>query len=395
MSRWAPVQRRHSKFGVRACFWWFCFLTALTLTSCSGCDHNKGGDANGSAASDAGQSVGAHYERNDGKERVIVFVHGIYGSAAGTWTCPRTGLTWPKMLLSDKAFDNADIYVAQYPTNFTGNLMSIDDQVGNLMNRLEGDKVFSKHNEVVFVAHSMGGLIVQRLLLTHHDLAPKVRFIYFLSTPQEGSAIARLGHALNGDPNLQQMFPGDSNTYLQNIEAEWMGANFGIPRYCTIERKPMHGVLVVDGESGTRNCQKVVALDEDHAGVAKPCSSNDDSYIALRVAEEANPVLRTENTTRDYRSYQPVDCNHTNSGVLDASVPLTPSLYERVTGPPAAHYENSDHTKGETGPTVVSYQANTAKVQYGFNGEDAGLGCRGGHTTIVVTFPIERKVPVQ
>ena len=71
--------------------------------------------------------------------------------------------------------------------------MSIDDQVSNLMNRLEGDKLFSKHNEVVFVAHSMGGLIVQRLLLTHHDLAPKVRFIYFLSTPQEGSAIARLG----------------------------------------------------------------------------------------------------------------------------------------------------------------------------------------------------------
>jgi hypothetical protein len=30
-------------------------------------------------------------------------------------------------------------------------------------------------------------------------LAVKVGFIYSLSTPQEGSAIARLGHVLNGD----------------------------------------------------------------------------------------------------------------------------------------------------------------------------------------------------
>jgi hypothetical protein len=200
---------------------------------------------------------------------------------------------------------------------------------------------------------------------------------------------------LNGDPDLKQIFPGDSNTYLQNIEAEWMGANFGIPRYCTIERKAMKGLLVVDRESGTRNCQKVVALDEDHSGVAKPCSKNDDSYIALRVAEEANPVLHTETTKREWRSYQEVGCNHTNSNVLDASVSLDPAFYERVTGAASAYYEKSDHTKGETGPTVMSQQGNTARVQYGFNGEDEGFGCRGGHTTIVVSFPVERKVPVQ
>jgi hypothetical protein len=152
--------------------------------------------------------------------------------------------------------------------------------------------------------------------------------------------------------------------------------------------------LVVDRLSGTRNCDKAVALDEDHSGVAKPCSTNDDAYIALSNAEDEKPVLRTENTTRDWRSYQEVGCNHTNSSILDASVSLDPKLYEKVTGAPAAHFEASDHTKGETGPKVLSYQGNTAKVQYGFNGEDEGFGCMGGHTTIVVTFPIERKVPV-
>lgn len=377
-----------------------CFLLLLVLSSCSGRNPNKPTQdtqppvSADSSTLDAGGSAPSRYERNDGKQRVIVFVHGIYGTAADTWTCARTGQTWPKMLLSDPHFANTDVYVVQYPTHFTKNLMSIDDQVSNLMNRLEADAVFSKHSEVVFVAHSMGGLVVQRLLLTHHELAVKVRFIYFLSTPQEGAAIARLGHILTGDPDLQQMLHGDSNTYLQNIESEWMGANFGIPRYCTIERKAIKGVLVVDRDSGTRNCQKVVALDEDHIGVAKPCSSNDDSYVALRVAEDANPVLKTESLNRDWRSYQEVGCNRTNSGILDASVSLDPNFFEKVVGSAAAHYEGSDHTKGETGPTVISQQGNTAKVQYGFNGEDKGLGCRGGHTTIVVRFPIERKVPV-
>lgn len=400
MSNWAPVSElrkltRRSRYLTVSCF-----LFLIILASCKGCDPVKptsltpSGEAAGGGAGKPEEQGQSHYERNDGKERVIVFVHGIYGSAAATWTCAKTGVTWPKLLIGDPKFSNTDVYVAQYPTHFAKNLMSIDDQVSNLMSRLEADGVFSKHTEVVFVAHSLGGLVVQRLLLTHHELAAKVRFIYFLSTPEEGSAIARIGHALNDDPDLQQMFPGDSNTYLQNIETEWNGAQFGIPRYCTYERKTTKGVLVVDRLSGTRNCDKAVALDEDHSGIAKPCSTNDDAYIALSNAEDEKPVLRTENTTRDWRSYQEVGCNHTNSSILDASVSLDPKLYEKVTGAPAAHFEASDHTKGETGPKVLSYQGNTAKVQYGFNGEDEGFGCRGGHTTIVVTFPIERKVPV-
>lgn len=235
--------------------------------------------------------------------------------------------------------------------------------------------------------------MVQRLLLTHHELAKKVRYIYFLATPQEGSAVARLGHIFSGDPDLKQMLPGDSNTYLQNMEAEWIGANFAIPRYCTVERKAIKGVLVVDRESGTRNCAKVVALDEDHLGVAKPCSTNDDSYVALRVAEENNPVLRTVTTSKSWSQWLGVDCSHTNSGTLTASVSLDPSLYERVIGAASAQYQNSDHVKDATGPTITGQKDNTATLAYGFNGEDSGFGCRGGHTTIVVTFPIEQKLP--
>jgi hypothetical protein len=41
------------------------------------------------AAQNAFEPAVSKYERNDKKDRVIVFVHGIFGSARDTWACPR------------------------------------------------------------------------------------------------------------------------------------------------------------------------------------------------------------------------------------------------------------------------------------------------------------------
>jgi len=43
--------------------------------------------------------------------------------------------------------------------------------------------------------HSLGGLVTQRLLLTHRELIPKVKFIYFFSTPDEGAINGKAGPA--------------------------------------------------------------------------------------------------------------------------------------------------------------------------------------------------------
>jgi pimeloyl-ACP methyl ester carboxylesterase len=230
-----------------------------------------------------------HYERNQRKERVIVFVHGLFGDATSTWTCPAKTY-WPAMLLKDHAFDDSDIYVASYDTPYLGNRMTIDDVVANLDNRLENDHIF-EHRDVVFVAHSLGGLIVQRFLLTHREYAKQVKVIYFFSTPETGAEVAKVGSIFSQDPLLREMFPGGENDYLQNLEMEWRAGDFGnIRRYCAYEMQPTNGILVVDRLSGTRNCGKVVALNENHISIVKPCSVEDDAYIALRNAVEENPA---------------------------------------------------------------------------------------------------------
>lgn len=230
--------------------WLTIALLAACLTSCSSCTRNKEGAVNGGQPADANPSParpgdGGHYQRNEGKDRVIVFVHGIYGSAATTWSCAQGKISWPELMAADDTFKNSDIYVVDYPSPKIGNIMSIDEEVSNIMNRMTDAKVFD-HSEVVFLVHSLGGLITQRLLLSHRELIPKVKFIYFFSTPDEGAQVARLGHMLNDDPLLRQMFPGDENTYIESIETRLDSGQTGNApvlrfRAATHERRPCGG----------------------------------------------------------------------------------------------------------------------------------------------------------
>lgn len=190
------------------------------------------------SASASDESSASHYIRDGHKDRVIVFVHGLYGDATESWACKRSP-SWQTMMLDDPAFSDADIYVAGFATPRRGNKMTVDEVVASLKNHFDADKVISSHRDIVFVAHSLGGIIVQRYLLTHREVAKKTRFIYFYSTPETGSQLASLAHLFNSDPLLKELVSGDSNDYLQNLEAEWLNASFGnVKRLCAYEKSP-------------------------------------------------------------------------------------------------------------------------------------------------------------
>lgn len=272
-------------------------------------------------------SPSAHYERPLSKEgpyngRVIVFVHGIFGDADATWRYS-ANVYWPRLLLSDEAFRDSDIYVASYPSPYLGSTMNIDEVVASLNNRLENDGVFSNHREVVFVCHSLGGLVVQRLLLTFRTYATQVRFIYFFSTPQTGAEIARLASAFSSNPLLRELIPGDENDYLQNLENEWRASNFRIRRFCAYEKKPYKGVLVVGRLSGTRSCDELpIPINEDHIGIVKPDSTSHPSYLALRNAVKRYPQPTKKKSHLPVAGKPPETANHLGATVLSLSVRL-------------------------------------------------------------------------
>jgi pimeloyl-ACP methyl ester carboxylesterase len=128
-----------------------------------------------------GQAAGS--PSSSPRARVIVFVHGLHGSRE-SWRAAN-GAYWPDMLRTDPRFAYSDVDVAEYPTPASHGKMSSAQLSDILWTRLKQDHVW-EHREVVFIAHSLGGILVEEMLLRHPLEASRVRFIVSYGTPHEG-----------------------------------------------------------------------------------------------------------------------------------------------------------------------------------------------------------------
>lgn len=229
-------------------------------------------------------SPSAHYVSDHHASRVIVFVHGLNGNARDTWLFDSAHY-WPKMIADDPSFADTDIYVASYPTPARGNHMSVNDLISYLSDELEDAGIFSQHKQVIFVAHSLGGIVVQQLLLTYRDknLASKVPFIYLYATPQTGSDLANIGKLFKPDPLIKELAHGEGNFVLASMDTAWLHSGFeNIKRYCAYETQTEKGFKVVSRESATRGCNDQVAIDSNHQNIVKPRDTAARSYTALK-----------------------------------------------------------------------------------------------------------------
>ena len=77
----------------------------------------------------AGHLAESTYIRNTGKDKVIIFVHGLLGDSVSTWTNGQS--YWPMMIANDHDFDGFDVFVYQYPTSINADLSP--DQVADDM----------------------------------------------------------------------------------------------------------------------------------------------------------------------------------------------------------------------------------------------------------------------
>jgi len=145
----------------------------------------------------------------------IVFVHGLYGHPKGTWTSGRYGLGgvfWPSQLLPPMVEEeearilvygyNAD--VSSFTDGFSGD--KIHNHAEHLIAELCANRRIKRAAErpIVFVAHSLGGLVLKRALIyssevrgnyTEHlrSIHVSTYGILFLGTPHLGTDPAKWG----------------------------------------------------------------------------------------------------------------------------------------------------------------------------------------------------------
>lgn len=240
------------------------------------------------AALSAPQSATGYVQpQKAGAERVVVFVHGVLGDARQTWTASN-GAYWPDMLRKDDAFADDDVFVYDYPTPIFAASYSIDELADNLRLVLDQYSVFDEHKQVVFICHSMGGLVVRAFLLKYQkdDYASRVPMIYFLATPTSGSEVSQLAKLVNSEnPQFRDMVKWRDEAYVGNLVRQWLAADFTIASHCAYEKQAVYGLTIVNPDSAVLLCNKPLdPMLRDHITIAKPVDANDLPYTAVKVA---------------------------------------------------------------------------------------------------------------
>ncbi|KAL6235579.1 hypothetical protein BDW75DRAFT_230196 [Aspergillus navahoensis] len=264
----------------------------------------------------------------------IVFVHGLNGHPHRTWTSSKTGTFWPVDLLPD-VLSSCRVRILSY--GYNANVTSFTDGASKdrilnhsetLAASLAANRTIKDCTErpIVFVCHSLGGLVVKRALIYSRSLTNEkvehLRSIYvstygilFLGTPHNGSEVAKWGLLLqnicsavlprkfvDSSPQLIKALKTNNET-LQNINSLFADM---MPRFriCFFhETLPMDvkgtRELIVDESSAAPHADGVerMGIEADHSHMCKFDDETAPGYEAvavalLRFAREAPATIR-------------------------------------------------------------------------------------------------------
>lgn len=228
-----------------------------------------------------------YVRREPANRQVIVFVHGVLGNSADTWTHATAKTYWPTLLTQDKEFDGANIFVVDYPSRKIGASLSIDELAESLRLALESEGVLG-HSEIIFVGHSMGGLITRAFLIKYREsAAKKVKLLYFFATPTTGASIASIASLASQNSQFAKMLPMTSDAYLADVHRAWLAATelSALPSFCAYETQATFGVKIVEQQSATSLCnRRVDPVDRNHLEIVKPRGRDDAPYLAFKSA---------------------------------------------------------------------------------------------------------------
>lgn len=259
----------------------------------------------------------------------VVFVHGLFGDTDGTWT-NASGKSFFTLLKSAPGIGNqVDIFAFGFTSNKLKNgSLDIREAANMLEQSLQYNGVWN-YPTVVFVAHSMGGLIAMREMIDNPAHRDKVPLMVFYATPQEGSQITAIAQHVVGNPAVRQMLMADQNDFLQLLSDEWgrLPDQDKPAIICAYETAPLAGVMIVPWSSATRFCKDVPTAIEgtDHLTIVKPDRLAHPSVVVLVNAlnkyvfgSSSQPLLVTPDFQHegDHWTYELTDPNGRNDARL-------------------------------------------------------------------------------
>ncbi|PVH82277.1 hypothetical protein DL98DRAFT_143111 [Cadophora sp. DSE1049] len=251
------------------------------------------------------------YTPKKGYKVDIIFVHGLGGSSRRTWSKSQDRDSfWPELFLPrEPTLSEARISTFGYNSELNSispSILSVHDFAKSLLfdlkyaNGTDGEAAEYGSKPIVFIAHSLGGLIVKKAYIlgsvdeSFRDVVSSVKSIVFLATPHGGSDLSRtLADLLSvtGRPkytnvaHLKDQSISQINEEFRHVSGGHMSdlklASFYETRATSLG---VQKTLIVRKDAAVLNQpgEVVAPMDADHRNICKFDSRDDPNYRTLQ-----------------------------------------------------------------------------------------------------------------
>lgn len=244
------------------------------------------------------------YHTNPSSNRVIVFVHGVLSNVRTAWLSNSeedAPVFWPEIVRKDPVFSNPSIFLAGYYSEVGSGQYDVPDASNNLgvlfRNPLGGSsKAILDYDEIVIVAHSLGGIVVRNFLEEERELFSNKKLgLVLMASPSLGSKDAdRLSWLIDAFENKQGERLRWRTEFLTNLDRRFRNLveDQKIPNFVGAEAVENHFIIrgpwywpferevIVSKESGGRYFRDATIIPQsDHFSIVKPASSSSDSHL--------------------------------------------------------------------------------------------------------------------
>ena len=231
---------------------------------------------------------------------VFIFVHGVQSSAKECWFQPKTGAFWPKLVEADPTLAAASVFLGGYFTEVDSGEYGIRDCARELLEGLSraaaGNPAVIDHERLVFVCHSLGGIVTRYMLECWRELfESKSILLVLIASPSIGSqwansleAVIELFRSRTGrelrwksdslddlDRRFKEM--QDLRLIPRLAGCEWCEQNFPkVPGFVGIP--PIVGADSAARYFGDRR----LIPGSDHISIVKPANAEERVHLLLR-----------------------------------------------------------------------------------------------------------------
>lgn len=270
----------------------------VALAVCQGCGKNNDSDA--VAANERPNTINPYWvhQATPRSRTVVVFVHGLFGTTTSTWN-NKDGTGFFKFLHEQKEVGSRlDLFAFGFTSNMlAGGSLDIREAANKLEETLKFHHVWDYEN-VVFVAHSMGGLVTLRELIAHPEHRENVPLVVLYATPGRGAEITKIAQYFVNNPAVAQMFPADRNALLQQLSDDWglIPADNRPTVRCAYEKRETGAAIVVEWSSAVAFCNgaPLGVGGANHIEIVKPTEPTHDAMIVLVNALQEHVLGRSD-----------------------------------------------------------------------------------------------------